>query len=75
MRHWRFIAVVVGIFFGVAVNAAQVGLIKIDGAIGPATASYISRAIDVAAAQNDECLIIQLDTPGGLVDSASQIVE
>ena len=66
MRHWRFIAVV-GIFFSVAVHAAQVGLIKIDGAIGPATASYISRAIEVAADQNDECLIIQLDTPGGLL--------
>lgn len=74
MRHWRFIAAV-GIFFSVAVNAAQIGLIKINGAIGPATASYIARAIDAATAQGDECLIIQLDTPGGLVDSASQIVE
>jgi membrane-bound serine protease (ClpP class) len=74
MRHWCFIAVV-GIFFSVAVNAAQVGLIKIDGAIGPATASYIARAINAATVQSDECLIIQLDTPGGLVDSASQIVE
>ena len=74
MRHWRFIAIV-GIFFSVAVNAAQIGLIKIDGAIGPATASYIARAIDAATAQLDVCLVIQLDTPGGLVDSASQIVE
>jgi membrane-bound serine protease (ClpP class) len=65
-----------GLLLGtVAVPAAQVGLIKIDGAIGPATASYIARAVDIEAAQNDECLIIQLDTPGGLVDSASQIVE
>src|ERR1035438_6067664 len=74
MRHWRFIAAV-GIFISVAVNAAQIGLIKINGAIGPATASYITRAVDIAAEQKDECLIIQLDTPGGLVDSASQIVE
>jgi membrane-bound serine protease (ClpP class) len=74
MRHWRFIAVV-GIFFGVAVNAAPVGLIKINGAIGPATASYISRAVDAAAAQHDECLIIQLDTPGGLLESTKQIVQ
>ena len=74
MKHWRFIAVV-GIFFSVALNAAQVGLIKINGAIGPATASYIARAIDAATTQGDECLVIQLDTPGGLVDSASQIVE
>jgi membrane-bound serine protease (ClpP class) len=74
MRHWRFIAVV-GIFFSVAVNAAQVGLIKINGAIGPATASYIARAVDAAAAQHDECLIIQLDTPGGLLESTKQIVQ
>ena len=74
MWLWRFIAVV-GIFFSVAVTAAPVGLIKIDGAIGPATASYIARALDVATAQHDECLILQLDTPGGLVDSASKIVE
>jgi len=74
MRHWRFIAVV-GMFFCLAVHAAQVGLIKINGAIGPATASYIARALDAATARGDDCLIIQLDTPGGLVDSASQIVE
>jgi membrane-bound serine protease (ClpP class) len=55
--------------------AEQVGLIKIDGAIGPATATYISRAIDQAAADHDQCLIIQLDTPGGLLDSTRQIVE
>jgi len=75
MKHWIFIAVAGMALSASAVQVAQVGLIKIDGAIGPATASYIARAIDAAAAQNDECLIIQLDTPGGLVDSASQIVE
>jgi membrane-bound serine protease (ClpP class) len=75
MKHWIFIAVAGMALSASAVQTAQVGLIKIDGAIGPATASYISRAIDVATAQSDRCLIIQLDTPGGLVDSASQIVE
>ena len=51
-------------------GAGQVALVKIDGAIGPATATYISRAVDEAAADQDACLIIQLDTPGGLLDSA-----
>ncbi len=74
MRRWGFI-LIAGLLLNAATQAAQVGLIKIDGAIGPATASYIARAIDVATAQNDECLLIQLDTPGGLVDSASQIVQ
>ncbi|MGD0813488.1 MAG: nodulation protein NfeD [Verrucomicrobiota bacterium] len=56
-------------------GAGQVGLVKIDGAIGPATATYISRAVDEAAAAQDACLIIQLDTPGGLLDSTKEIVE
>src|SRR5690348_3061963 len=56
-------------------HAQNVALIKINGAIGPATATYISRAIDKAAADHDEALIIQLDTPGGLLDSTKEIVE
>jgi membrane-bound serine protease (ClpP class) len=75
MKRWISIAFAGLVFGAAATQAAQVGLIKIDGAIGPATAGYIARAIDAATAQGDECLIIQLDTPGGLVDSASQIVE
>jgi membrane-bound serine protease (ClpP class) len=58
-----------------SLRATQVGLIKIDGPIGPATAQYVSRAIDTAADKNDECLIIQLDTPGGLVTSTEEIVK
>ncbi len=55
--------------------AERVGLIKIDGAIGPATADYISRAITVANEEGYQCLIVQLDTPGGLLDSTKTIVE
>src|SRR5437764_12016056 len=55
--------------------AEKVCLIKIDGAIGPATASYISRSIDEARWQNAQCLIIQLTTPGGLLDSTQKIVQ
>jgi len=55
--------------------AAEVGLIKINGAIGPATASYIGRAIDLATARQYACLVIQLDTPGGLLDSTKEIVQ
>lgn len=74
MKRLGFIAVL-SLLLSAGANAAQVGLIKIDGAIGPATASYVSRAVDTAAAQNDLCLIIQLNTPGGLLDSASEIVQ
>src|SRR5256714_11610312 len=57
------------------VATETVSFINIDGAIGPATASYISRSIDEARAQNAQCLIIQLNTPGGLLDSTQKIVQ
>src|SRR5947207_8404070 len=76
MTRWASI-LIAGSVWGAGGNlcAREVGLIKINGAIGPATASYISRAIDVAAARKDVCLVIQLDTPGGLLASTKDIVQ
>lgn len=75
MRHGALIlaAAVLGAVH--SAGAANVGLIKIEGAIGPATASYIARAITVSSERKDECLIIQLDTPGGLLESTKEIVQ
>ncbi|MBV8174957.1 MAG: nodulation protein NfeD [Verrucomicrobia bacterium] len=61
--------------FTASASADKVCFIDIDGAIGPATASYISRSVDEAESQRAECLIIQLNTPGGLLDSTRVIVQ
>jgi membrane-bound serine protease (ClpP class) len=63
--------------FGTAASlaASEVSLIEVKGPIGPATANYISRAIGLAEKQGDACLIIQLDTPGGLLESTKDIVQ
>src|SRR5262245_13655421 len=75
MNRWESILAFWLVAWASATNAAEkVCLIKVDGAIGPATASFISRAVDDAANQNAQCLIIQLDTPGGLLDSTKIIV-
>jgi membrane-bound serine protease (ClpP class) len=74
MRSFGAIAVWMLMLLGPGLHAAQVGLITIDGAIGPATATYVARALQTAAAQDDQCLILQLDTPGGLAASMNDIV-
>ena len=58
-----------------AVAAEVAGYIKINGAIGPASAGYIERAVGEATAQRHVCLVIELDTPGGLLDSTKDIVQ
>ena len=61
--------------FQSSARADKVCLINIDGAIGPATASYISRSVDETKSQGAQCLVIQLNTPGGLLDSTRAIVQ
>ncbi len=61
--------------FATIASGEKVCLSNVDGAIGPATASYISRSIDEAQSQGAQCLIIQLNTPGGLLDSTRVIVQ
>lgn len=50
-------------------------MIEVDGIINPATAKFITNSIDEATQQNAQCLIIQLDTPGGLMESMRLIVK
>ena len=61
--------------FATMASGERVCLSKVDGAIGPATASYISRSVDEARSKGVQCLIIQLNTPGGLLDSTRVIVQ
>jgi len=53
----------------------QVDVIKINDAITPAVAEFISKSIDQAVKNRAECLVIQLDTPGGLDTSMRDIIK
>lgn len=47
---------------------------KVDGTINPASADFIRDGIEKAVKENAQCLIIQLNTPGGLLKSTRDIV-
>ena len=55
-------------------SAQTVISIKIDGAINPVVAEYIHRSIEKASSENAACLLIHLNTPGGLLKSTRIIV-
>lgn len=53
----------------------RVVIIKIDGIINGVKDRFIDRAIDKAVEDEAMLLVIELDTPGGLLDSTRKIVE
>lgn len=48
--------------------------LKLDGTINPAAAEFIHNSIQTATEQNAECVVIELNTPGGLLKSTRVIV-
>ena len=52
----------------------RVVVISVDGSINPSSAEYINSGIKRAREENAECLIIKLNTPGGLLKSTRIIV-
>ena len=56
-------------------RSTHISLIVVDATINPAVADFIRESIDQAARQGALALIVQLDTPGGLLSSTKTIVK
>ncbi len=63
------------LFLLTASCSADVLKISINDAIQPVTAEYIGRALDLAAATHDQAVLIEMNTPGGLVESTREIID
>lgn len=51
-----------------------VHILTVDGPITPATADYLHEGITRAAQQKAQCIVVQLNTPGGLLKATRSIV-
>jgi membrane-bound serine protease (ClpP class) len=58
-----------------SVDSGLVLRVRIDDAIGPASAHFLIGALDAAERQQARALVVELDTPGGLDDSMRDLVK
>jgi len=56
-------------------DAKRADVVTIDGIINPAVAEFIAGAINRSTAEGADCLIIRMDTPGGLDLSMRSIIK
>jgi len=74
MRLRTFFVTLVSILLLSAFSNAQVLKIVIDDTIQAATQERIERAIDQAAAEKDDAVLVELSTPGGVMDAMREIM-
>jgi membrane-bound serine protease (ClpP class) len=68
------IAIAAAVLFSLPAQA-EILKVVVNDTIQPISEEYIARAIDEARRRGDQAVLIEINTPGGLVDSTRQIIE
>lgn len=64
----------IALFLAIPARGRSIHVIHLDATINPATADFIHQRLAKATADSAGCLIIALNTPGGLLKSTREIV-
>jgi len=82
VKATRVTLLILVLLSGIALLASAVGaasprvdILRVEGTIVPAVASYIDRGITEAEENGSSVLIIELSTPGGLLSTTEEIVD
>ncbi|MEQ8172676.1 MAG: nodulation protein NfeD [Candidatus Eremiobacterota bacterium] len=70
-----FIILLLTSFPVLAKDSGSVYVMKIKGPIGPVTDTYFKRVLEEAKKHDAMCLVVEMDTPGGLMDSMKDIMQ
>ena len=69
------IAIVFALLFAAQAASADVVKIVVDDTINPITAEYVDRAIQEAQRTHADALLLELNTPGGIMGSMERIIQ
>jgi membrane-bound serine protease (ClpP class) len=58
-----------------AAPAAHIDVVELVGTINPATSEHLQNVIEVAEREGAEAVLIELDTPGGLLNETQEIIK
>jgi len=73
--RWMILIGLIILGTGPAHASGDIYLMTITGTVNPGLAEFVKTGIDQAANADAACLVIELDTPGGLAESMRQIVQ
>lgn len=80
LKYYKLFIIIALLFFSLLrpdnclAGNNEIYIIKASGAISPGMADFIKQGISKASDDNVSCIIITLDTPGGLAESMRDIV-
>jgi membrane-bound serine protease (ClpP class) len=75
MKKFSIITAFVCLVLFVVCSSAEVLKVVVNDTIQPISGEYIARAIAEAARRKDQAVLIEINTPGGMVSSTREIME
>jgi membrane-bound serine protease (ClpP class) len=69
------ILIFLGILIPVCLLSGEIHVVRLDGVINPASSRYVENNLEKAEEDSAWCLILELDTPGGLMTAMRDIIK